>query len=50
MIKNKFYKLIENLFPLNRSLAGPDNLKTLQKLKKINADLKISSLMRRGLS
>ena len=39
MKNNKFYKLIEKLFPLNRSLAGPANLKTLHELKKINKNL-----------
>ena len=34
MKKNRFYKLIKKLFPLNRSLAGPENLKTLKELKK----------------
>jgi aminopeptidase-like protein len=43
MKKNRFYKLIKKLFPLNRSLAGPENLKTLEELKKINSNLKIYS-------
>ena len=43
MKKNRFYKLIKKLFPLNRSLAGPENLKTLKELKKINSNLKIYS-------
>ena len=43
MKNNKFYKLIKKLFPLNRSLAGPANLKTLHELKKINKNLKIKS-------
>lgn len=43
MKKNKIYKLIEKLFPLNRSLAGPENFKTLKELKKINPHLKIRS-------
>ena len=34
MKNNKFYKLIKKLFPLNRSLAGPENLKTFRQLKK----------------
>ena len=43
MKNNKLYKLIKKLFPLNRSLAGPENLKTLRELKKINPNLKIRS-------
>ena len=43
MKNNKFYKLIKKLFPLNRSLAGPENLKTFRQLKKINPKLKIRS-------
>ena len=43
MKNNKLYKLIKKLFPLNRSLAGPENLKTLRELKKINPNLKICS-------
>tara|TARA_B100001093_G_scaffold499558_1_gene548922 strand:+ start:25 stop:1317 length:1293 start_codon:yes stop_codon:yes gene_type:complete len=43
MKNNKFYKLIQTLFPYNRSLAGPENYKTLLVLKKINPNLKILS-------
>ena len=43
MKQNKFYKLIKKLFPYNRSLAGPENYKTLKVLKKINPSLKILS-------
>ena len=34
MKNNKLYKLIKKLFPLNRSLVGSENLKTLRELKK----------------
>ena len=44
MRENKFYKLIEKLFPLNRSLAGPENYKTLKELKKVNKKLKILNI------
>ena len=33
--------LIKKLLPLNRSIMGTDNLKTLQTLKKYNNNLKI---------
>ena len=35
------FSLAEKLFPLNRSLASPDNLKSLKILKKYNKDFKI---------
>lgn len=41
MIGNKIYKLIKNLWSYNRSLAGKENRKTLNVLKKINPKLKI---------
>ena len=34
-------KLAKKLFPLNRSLTGKGNIKTLKILKQINPDLKI---------
>ena len=35
----KIHQLVKTLFPLHRSLAGPENRKTLAILKKINNKL-----------
>ena len=41
MTGKKIYKLAQTLWPLNRSLAGDENRKTLKVLKSINPKLKI---------
>ena len=40
----RIYKLIQLLWPLNRSLTGNDNRKTLKLLKNINPKLKIKEV------
>ena len=41
MLNKKLYDLAKKLFPIHRSLAGPQNRKTLKLLKKIYPKLKI---------
>ena len=45
-VKNNkdFISLAKELFPINRSLTGPGNLKTLKILKKQSSILKIKSV------
>ena len=44
IIGNKIYNLAKYLWPLNRSIASQENLKTLKVLKKINPLLKIKHI------
>ena len=41
MIGNKIHDLAKKLWPINRSIAGEENRKTLKILKKINKKLKV---------
>tara|TARA_B110000483_G_scaffold238596_1_gene315520 strand:- start:384 stop:1673 length:1290 start_codon:yes stop_codon:yes gene_type:complete len=43
MSGKKIFKLIEKIWNYNRSIAGPENNKTLYELKKINNKLKVNS-------
>ena len=44
IIKTKIENLLKTLFPVNRSLTGEGNRKTLNELKKINSELKIKKI------